>query len=353
MSGKSHFWAWFQFITMLLIGTVILFKLLNFIIISIPLILGVVMYYSSKPIIEFLIRHGISRKMSVNIVFVTSTILSLLLIYFIPSWFYQEILNLKNKAPLVISQIQDLLTSTENWLNTKLPPDIMRIDIESYVMSLAKKLLPLIFSNLPGMITNLIIIIAMTPVFGFFLLKDSKQFKEFFLNITPNRYYEMAAVIIDRINKQVGNYIVGRIIEAAAVGIIVLLPTAFAGVEGSVLIAFIVAVTNIIPYIGPIIGTIVGVILGFASVTTSFTPIWVILFACGAAQLIDAVILSPVIVGKSMNLHPLVVFTTFIIAARMFGILGLIVGVPIVAIYVITFQSFRQALKGFAPYEKI
>ncbi len=349
MNGRSHLWAWLQFLTIVLIGTILLFKILRFTIISVPLILGIIMYYTSKPIINFLIKSGLSRNISVNLVFLTSIIISAALIYYVPTWFYQEIISLKAKIPSVMSNIKEIITSTEIWLNTKLPPTVTRIDLLSYVTNLAQKLLPQIFSNIPGIVSNMVMILAMTPVFGFFFLKDAKVFKEFFLNITPNRYYEMAVVIIDKVNKQVGNFIIGRIIEAIAVGIIVLIPTLLAGIEGAVLIAFIVSVTNVIPYIGPIIGTVIGVILGFASVTTSFTPVWVILIACGAAQLIDAAILSPVIVGKSMNLHPLVVFTTFIVAAKLFGILGLIVGVPIVAIYVISFQSFRKALKGFAP----
>ena len=349
MNNRSHLWAWIQFLIIVLLGTLLLFKVLKFTIISVPLILGIIIYYTSKPIINFLIKKGFSRSLSVNIVFVTSILISAFLIYYVPSWFYQEIISLKAKVPAVMSNIQEIITSTEKWLNTRLPPSMTKIDLLGYFTKLAQKLLPQIFSNIPGIVTNLIMILAMTPVFGFFFLKDAKVFKEFFLNITPNRYYEMAVVIIDKVNKQVGNFIVGRIIEAIAVGIIVLIPTIIAGIEGAVLIAFIVSVTNVIPYIGPIIGTLIGVILGFASVTTSFTPIWVILISCGVAQLIDAAILSPVIVGKSMNLHPLVVFTTFIVAAKLFGILGLIVGVPIVAIYVISFQSFRKALKGFAP----
>lgn len=109
------------------------------------------------------------------------------------------------------------------------------------------------------------------------------------------------------------------------------------------------ATTNIVPYIGPVVGTVIAAVLGLAAVHGSFAPIYVILAACGFAQLLDAAILSPVIVGKSMSLHPLIVFITFILAAKIAGILGLVVGVPIVATYVIILQEFRRGLKNFTP----
>ena len=346
MGNKAHLWAWIQFSLILVIGTILLFKVLQFTIISVPLILGIVIYYSAKPTINYLVRFGLSVSASRNIVIIVSLVITTILIYIVPSWFYREIVALKGKAPLVIENLKEIIISSQEWINSHLPQSFSKVDILSYLSKSGEKLIPSIFSNLPTTITNIIMILAMTPVFGYFFIKDAKIFKEFFFNITPNRYYEMSVVIVQKVNDQVGNFIIGRIIEAIAVGIIVLIPTAIAGVEGALLIAIIVSITNVIPYIGPIIGTVIGAILGFASVKTSFTPVWIILISCGAAQLIDAVILSPVIVGKSMNLHPLVVFTTFIVSAQLFGTLGLIVGVPIVAVYVITFQSFKKALKG-------
>jgi len=218
-----------------------------------------------------------------------------------------------------------------------------------YLKKGINKIAPYVFYNIPTLISSLIMIIALTPVFAFFFLKDSKEFKKFFLDVTPNKYFEMAAVMMDKVNGKVGNYIVGRLIEAVAVGITVFIPTFFYGIQGAFLISFIVATTNIVPYIGPVAGTVIGAVLGLAAVQTSFTPIYIIISACGFAQLLDAAILSPIIVGKSMSLHPIIVFLTFIIAAKIAGVLGLVVGVPIVATYVIILQEFRRALKYFSP----
>ena len=349
MNRNSHFWAWIQLLVILIISSVILYELLQFTMISVPLILGLVTFYALEPLIDFLIAKGFSRSSGVLVVFVITTVATVILLIIVPQWFYNEIVTIKNKYPNMLHTINDFLLGTEKWINQKLPAGVTQIDTIGYLKEWGTKLAPYVFYNIPSLISSVIMIIALTPVFAFFFLKDSKEFKRFFLDITPNKYYEMASVMIYKVNKKVGSYIVGRLVEALAVGVTVFIPTFLYGIQGAFLISFIVATTNIVPYIGPVVGTVIAAVLGLAAVNGSFAPIYVILIACGFAQLLDAAILSPVIVGKSMSLHPLVVFITFILAAKIAGILGLIVGVPIVATYVIILQEFRRALKNFTP----
>ena len=349
MNRNSHFWAWIQLFIILIISAVVLYELLQFTMISVPLILGLVTFYALEPLIDLLITSGISRSVSVMIVFVITTVVTVILLIVVPQWFYNEIITIKNKYPNMLQTLNNLLISAEKWINQRLPAGVTQVDAIGYLKEWGTKAAPYVFYNIPSLISSLIMIIALTPVFAFFFLKDSQEFKRFFLDATPNRYYEMALVMIYKVNKKVGSYIVGRLIEALAVGITVFIPTFLYGIQGAFLISFIVATTNIVPYIGPVVGTVIAAVLGLAAVHGSFAPIYVILAACGFAQLLDAAILSPVIVGKSMSLHPLIVFITFILAAKIAGILGLVVGVPIVATYVIILQEFRRGLKNFTP----
>jgi len=349
MNNNSHFWAWIQLFVILAISSIILYELLQFTMVSIPLILGLVTFYALNPIVNILISKGMSRSLSVMIVFLFSSAVTIVLLIIVPQWFYQELITIKEKFPNILHSTNNFIVSAESWINNKLPAGMAEVNSMEYLKKGINKIAPYVFYNIPTLISSLIMIIALTPVFAFFFLKDSKEFKKFFLDVTPNKYFEMAAVMMDKVNDKVGNYIVGRLIEAVAVGITVFIPTFFYGIQGAFLISFIVATTNIVPYIGPVAGTVIAAVLGLAAVQTSFTPIYIIISACGFAQLLDAAILSPIIVGKSMSLHPIIVFLTFIIAAKIAGVLGLVVGVPIVATYVIILQEFRRALKYFSP----
>ncbi|MDP3013822.1 MAG: AI-2E family transporter, partial [Candidatus Subteraquimicrobiales bacterium] len=100
------------------------------------------------------------------------------------------------------------------------------------------------------------------------------------------------------------------------------------GVDYAVLLGFIVGILNIIPYLGPIVGGTLAVIV--ALLESPMLALWVIV-AMVVVQIIDGSIVSPRIVGETVNLHPVLIVFSLLIGARLFGFIGLLLAIPVAA----------------------
>jgi len=107
-------------------------------------------------------------------------------------------------------------------------------------------------------------------------------------------------------------------------------------------------VTNLIPYIGPIIGMVPGILIAFVDLGAGGQFWWiVILYILIAQVLIDNFILIPILISRVSNLHPLLVFFAIIVGGKLYGIIGMIIGVPIVSIIKITLLEIRAYRRTF------
>src|SRR5205814_3408929 len=114
-------------------------------------------------------------------------------------------------------------------------------------------------------ITTFAINLLLVPFIAYFIIRDGKMLKRRFVQVLPNRYFEMSLIMINRIDKQLGGYLRGRLMECILVGITQTLLMGLASVvvplPQILLISAVCGTTNIIPYLGPIIGTTFGALL--------------------------------------------------------------------------------------------
>lgn len=169
---------------------------------------------------------------------------------------------------------------------------------------------------------------------SFFFLKDSKLFQRGLLTFIPQGKEGGTVKSIDAINNLLSRYFVGILLQILILFIIYTLVLVIVGVENAIVIAFLCALFNIIPYIGPIIG---GVLMIFLTMTSflgaDFSTVilpktaWVLL-GLVIGQLVDNFFSQPFIFSNSVKSHPLEIFLVIIIAGLLFGVVGMIVAVP-------------------------
>lgn len=187
---------------------------------------------------------------------------------------------------------------------------------------------------------------------SFFFLKDSKLFQRGLLTFIPNTKEGETVKSIDKINRLLSRYFVGILVQILILFIIYTVALAIVGVENAVVIAFLCALFNIIPYIGPIIG---GVLMIFLTMTSflgaDFSTVilpntgWVLL-GLVIGQLIDNFFSQPFIFSNSVKSHPLEIFLVIIIAGLLFGVVGMIVAVP-------GYTAIKVILKEFLAENQI
>jgi|SRR6218665_88633 len=180
----------------------------------------------------------------------------------------------------------------------------------------------------------------------FFFLKDTKMFINGFKKIIPDAHEEKILNSLQKINLLLSRYFIGLLLQLFIIFILYLVVLLIFGVPNAFVIAFLCAVLNIIPYIGPLIGSVMAAVLTMLSnLGSDFqseilpTTIYVMI-GFWIVQVIDNNLSSPLIFSNSVKSHPLEIFLVILIAGFLFGILGMIIAVPLYTILKVVGKEF-------------
>jgi predicted PurR-regulated permease PerM len=172
-------------------------------------------------------------------------------------------------------------------------------------------------------------ILATIPLIGFFLIKDNVKFRKDILKLIPNRYFEIVLIAFHKIDEIVGKYLRAIFFEIIIVGSLSAAALSLLGVDYAILIGFMAGFANVIPYFGPIMGVLFAVI----SILLAGSPPIMILYVIVAmylVQVIDNNFVFPFVVGATIDMHPLIVLLTVLAGGWAWGIVGMLVSVPVV-----------------------
>lgn len=206
------------------------------------------------------------------------------------------------------------------------------------------------FKNVGSILASMIII----PFITFFLIKDSRRFKRSVISKVPNKYFELSLNILHKVENQVGKYIQGQAIDALIVGILstiglFIINLVFHGpIPYFIFIGMLAGLANLIPYVGPVVGAIPALALAILNNPPhlGLVLIWIIvMFAI--VQAIDNSLISPMVVSKSVNMHPLTVVAVVIIGGRLAGAIGMLFAVPFTGIIKVTVSQIIWGLKNY------
>ena len=168
----------------------------------------------------------------------------------------------------------------------------------------------------------------------FFFLKDQGLFKNMIMTAVPTGYEERIGKVLSKSKELLTRYFIGVIIEVAIVMTIVSVGLSIVGIDNAILIGFIAGLFNVIPYVGPIMGAAVGITIGLTTNAEglditgmlSLTGQMAIVYA--ATQLLDNIVLQPLIYSQSVKAHPLEIFLVILMAGNVAGIAGMILAIP-------------------------
>lgn len=191
-------------------------------------------------------------------------------------------------------------------------------------------------------IVSLVSTAVIIPFTVFFLLKDGRKMKKSFFSMVPNKYFEMSLNLFDKVDRQLGGYLRGQFLDSLIIGLLSIVALWILGVEYFVLIGLFAGLANMIPYVGPMAGMIAASSVVLFNNGTGEDIIWV-LGAFGIIQLIDNVIVQPSVLARSVNLHPLFIIFAIITGSQFFGIIGMLVAIPVTGIIkVVTIEVYHS-----------
>jgi predicted PurR-regulated permease PerM len=253
-----------------------------------------------------------------------------------------ELNSLKNINPnTALQSLNEPISKIENFIVKYNLSGDQTFTVKNYLNSKISEIINASFitnflSGLAGILENVLIGIFAVTFITFFFLKDEKLFSDSILLIVPDRHSESFKNAMTSTRKLLVRYFLGILLQMTGIFTIITVGLTIVGLGFglSVLIAFIAAILNIIPYIGPLIGWIIGILLTIAShlqlnFYTEMMPLigWE-LFVFVIAKLSDDFIFQPFIFSNSVRAHPLEIFLLILIAGSLAGIPGMILAIP-------------------------
>ena len=261
-----------------------------------------------------------------------------------------------------------LLDQLNAWIVSVFPSLDPGFDIVTVLLSKIHELLN--FSNVSsvlGSVASVAISIGVglfSVVFiSFFFIKDEHLFSRIICALVPDKIEGSVTSTISDITHLLSRYFIGLIVEVMGVILVDFLGLwliARIGADYAIGIAFIAGMLNIIPYVGPLLGEVIGVllcvVLKYGAGVGLSVPIWafalIVLAIMLAAQMIDNFIYQPLIYSTSIKATPLEIFIVLLIAGRIGGTVGLLVGIPaytVIRVIAIRFFSDKKAVRRLIP----
>ncbi len=200
-----------------------------------------------------------------------------------------------------------------------------------------------LLSSFPNYLSLLLEWVVLVPIFLYFFFMESRQFSRRLLEAIPNPIFEKSYVLFSQFNTKFGEYIIAKFIEATILGTIVTIGLLSIGFPYPFLLGFIAGVTNILPYLGPVLGILPALAVAFLAKDPSVSMVGM-LAVFALANLIDMILVFPLLVSKIVNLHPIVVIVSIIVGSQLAGVVGMIVVIPFVAFFKLLFKEIYKDL---------
>lgn len=310
--------------------------------ISLPFSVAYLASLVLSPFIPKLCKIGLSRNVSIVIVFLTSIFFTTYpVVKFVPS-----LVGETRKLQYYIPEIEKFVQTNYQKIKIQIE-DRTGFDIgDKFIIETieySRKITTSFLLNAPNIVASFFEWLLLSPLFLFFILKDGATFKRTLLRLAPNFLFERIYYLFHQFNRKLGDYIMAKMIEASIVAIVITIGLVILDIRFSLILGLVAGVTNVIPYLGPFLGSIPALIL--VAVEHGFDPVFgAVLILYSVANIIDIAIVFPILVSKVVDLHPVIVVVSVVIGSQYFGIAGMIISIPFAASLKLLFQEIQKSL---------
>jgi len=294
-----------------------------------PLFAAIIFAYLMQGPINRLIRLGVPGIFSFAIVYALFMGAFLLLLLVVLPQVWNQLARLVNELPRLISQWQEslmLLPEQYPSLFSEQQVDELVRSARGELATWGQTVLSYSIASIPR-IVSLVIFVVLVPILVFFVLKDREELIRWATNFLP-RNRPLMIRIWQEMDLQLSNYIRGKVLEIFLVGVATFLVFTAIGVDYTLLLAVLVGLSVVIPYIGATVATIP--LLAVAYVQWGIgCEVYTVTIAYLVIQVIDGNVLSPIIFSETNNLHPVAIIAAVLVFGGIWGMAGVFFAIPL------------------------
>lgn len=294
-----------------------------------PVLAGIVIAYLLEGLTRKLTRARIPRGIAVWLVFLTFMLFVMLVVFGLLPILYNQLTEMGQQIPFILARGQAaLMTLPEKY------PDLFSVEqvqeiinaMRAQLTEIGQSALASSLSSAASVITVLIYLILL-PILIFFFLKDKERIHNWFVELLPSDS-QLTLRVWGDVDLQIGNYIRGKFWEILIVWFTTYLCFAYFGLQFSMLLAALVGISVLVPYVGAAVVTIPVVLIAWFQWGWGGDFAWVVI-AYLVIQALDGNLLVPLLFSEVVNIHPVAIIVAVLFFGGLWGVWGIFFAIPL------------------------
>ncbi|AKT29605.1 AI-2E family transporter [Pseudomonas syringae pv. actinidiae] len=343
-------WFWIGGLALLIAFVVLLHTILT------PFLVALLLAYMGDPLVDRLERAGLSRTLSVVAVFGLFTLVLMTLLLVLVPMLAKQLFRLYELAPQILDWLQH---SAMPWVQAKfgLADGFWKFDkIKAAIsehMGQAGDIVSIVLSQatasglaLIGWLTNLVLI----PVVCFYLLRDWDLMMGKVRGLLPRQRESQIVKLAGECHEVLGAFIRGQLLVMVGLGVIYAAGLMLVGLELGLLIGVIAGLAAIVPYMGFVIGIGSALVAGLFQFGGDLYPMMGIFAVFMIGQALEGMVLTPLLVGDRIGLHPVAVIFAILAGGELFGFTGILLALPVAAVIMVLVRHMHDVYKSSEVY---
>ena len=328
-------------------------------VVMLPVILSGLLFYLLNPLVDLMEKYKINRVLAISIIFVIIAFLLIIgLAVAIPNLQRQVVIFAQN----VPSYIEDADRVIDDLVTKRLPDDF-RPQLEqvlaqfstqatAWASNISSKAVNWVSAIISGT-SQVIVALIIMPFMLFYLLRDGKGLRDYITQFLPNKLREPVGKVLSDVNQQLANYVRGQITVAVIVAIMFIIFFKIIGLRYAVALGVTAGVLNLVPYLGSFLAMLPALVLGLIAGPVMLLKVIIVFIV---EQTIEGRFVSPLILGSQLNIHPITILFVLLTSGSMFGIWGVLLGIPIYAsakvVISAVFDWYKEVSGLYEPVEE-
>ena len=321
-----------------------------FAVMGFPFVATLILYYMSRPIMVFFQKRDLNKTASAWLTIIIDALVVVLLFTWLLPMLWSQLSQLFKEFP---TYWNTLVHSIETFLQSDQYTGIVaQFDIEEIIQristAISQRLGDIVNTTVSGLGSTISVLVTIglglvtAPVLLYYLLKEDEKVAPFILKFFPTTKRSTVARYLKDVNNQLSLYIRGQLTVAMSVAIMFSIGYTLIGLPYGVALGIMSGFLNIIPYLGSFLALIPAVIIGIVHSPFMLVKVLIVAFI---EQTLEGRIISPKVLGNNLKIHPTLILVVLLTAGRLYGITGVIIGVPVFAIIRVTFYYLFDYLK--------
>lgn len=322
-----------------------------------PFLIGALLAYLGDPVADRLETLGLGRTSAVVIVFTAISLVLALIVFLLLPLLGRQIDALISQLPQIAEWFQNVafpwLSAEFNLPLYKLPIDELKNLLANHWQqagSLIKVIMQRVTSSsmaFLGWFANMVLI----PVVTFYLLRDWDILMERIRELLPRRSEPVVVKLAKECDETLGAFLRGQMTVMFALGVVYSIGLMLVGLDLALLLGMLAGFASVVPYMGFIVGIVAASIAAFFQFDGWYhlLGVWVVF---GVGQMLEGMVLTPLLVGDRIGLHPVAVIFAILAGGQLAGFVGILIALPVAAVGAVLLRHAHATYKVSALYEK-